>query len=200
MESIRGKQPLSINALTLAARMHRYPYRLIDLGTGDGQFVCHVAKRWPGYFAVGVDACRENLHAISRTAPTNACFVIANVLNLPSDLFHQATHITINFPWGSLLNSLLTGDPVLTKNLGLLTQPGGEIALRLNESALHIAGSTIDEGAELARWVLRNAGFEWKTTRVLGAHELRRVPTSWAKRVAFGGEPRAVAIEGVFRT
>jgi hypothetical protein len=30
---------------------------------------------------------------------------------------------------------------------------------------------------------------------MLGAAELRRMPTSWAKRLAFGRDPRAIRIE-----
>jgi 16S rRNA (adenine(1408)-N(1))-methyltransferase len=199
MESIRGKQPLSIDAPILLAQMHRYPHRLFDLGTGDGRFVRHVAECWPGYFSLGIDACRENLHAASRTAPANACFVIANVLALPSALFGQATHITINFPWGSLLEGLLAGDPALMHNLVALGLPGSKIELRLNGGALGSAGWTLEEGVARVVGKLRDAGFVIKRGEPLNADDLHRLPTTWAKRLAFGRDPHAISIRGVLQ-
>src|SRR5262245_60784794 len=71
MESLQGGRALEIDAHALAARLAGYADVLIDLGTGDGRFVRHVAVSCPTTFAIGIDACRENLRPQARRAPPN---------------------------------------------------------------------------------------------------------------------------------
>ena len=66
MECIRGKTSAEIG---LAPGVAGYGDVLIDVGTGDGRYVLHVARTRPTWFAVGVDACRDNRRVASRKAP-----------------------------------------------------------------------------------------------------------------------------------
>ena len=93
MEIIRGKKTSFLP--TLVDHAAGYDAVHIDLGTGDGRFVQHVAQTRPNTLVIGLDAARENLHEVSRRAPANALFVIANALALPCELDGWATHITI---------------------------------------------------------------------------------------------------------
>ena len=99
MEYIRGKTSAEIDADGLAARVAGYDDVLIDVGTGDGRYVLHVARTQPTCFAIGVDACWNNLRRASRKAPPNALYVIANALALPAELGGMASKVTINFSW-----------------------------------------------------------------------------------------------------
>src|SRR5262245_22081433 len=101
METLCGRQTLHVAASTLLERERSYPDCLVDIGTGDGRFVQHAAQHWPGFFALGIDACRENLRLASRLAGANAAYIIANAYALPDELQHCATYLTVNFPWGS---------------------------------------------------------------------------------------------------
>src|SRR5262245_46894690 len=84
MECIQGRSALQLDALTLARRLDGYRDILVDLGTGDGQFVRHMAEACPARFAIGIDACRENLRLASRRAPPNALYLIASAQDLKS--------------------------------------------------------------------------------------------------------------------
>jgi methylase of polypeptide subunit release factors len=173
---------------------------LIDLGTGDGRFVLHAARQDPASFAIGVDASRENLRAASRTAPANALFAIANVVmpgcELFSELRGRAARVTINFPWGSLRDALLTGDAILLDGLRTLMAPGAQIEVRLNASALAEAGWELHAGGEQVAEVLASAGLRVRSPQVLAAQHLRELPSSWSKRLAYGRSPEAVFIQG----
>ena len=147
----------------------------------------HVAS-----FVIGIDACRENLRASSRRAPDNALFLIANALALPPDLADIATHLTVNFPWGTLLTGLLDGDAGLLSGLARFARPGATLELRLNGDALAEAGWSLDAGGARVRQTLRAAGFSPGVAAILGAAELRALPTTWAHRLAFGRDPRAL--------
>jgi 16S rRNA (adenine(1408)-N(1))-methyltransferase len=192
MESIRGKRSAAIDRASLAARAAEYDHILIDIGTGDGRYVRHVARTCPARFAIGVDACRENLREVSRTAPPNALFVIANALALPDDLAGLATAVTINFPWGSLLTGLLAGHPELLTGLRAIMRPGAELAMRLNESALAEADWPLADGGAQVRRVLQDGGFAVEPPLPMDAAALRACPTSWARRLATGRDPQAL--------
>jgi len=197
VESIQGTHALDIDAQTLAARLTGYASVLIDLGAGDGRFVRHIATSCPATFAIGVDACRENLRDSSRRAPPNALYLIANALALPPALDSLATRLTVNFPWGSLLEALLVGDPAFLARLVGLARPGARVEVRLNAGALAEAGWALTEGGRRVRQVLQAGGFDLQPAIALGPRELRACPTTWARRLAFGRDPRALELRGV---
>lgn len=189
MEGICGKRASIIDAATLAAQIAGYREILIDIGTGDGRYVRHVARENPAWLAIGIDACRENLRGISRDAPRNALFVIANALTLPGELRGVATRITINFPWGSLLAALLDGHPAFRDGLVTLARPGATLEIRLNRGALAEAGYPLEAGAMWIAQVLRVWGFDGGRAAMLDADALRLYPTTWARRLAYGCDP-----------
>jgi hypothetical protein len=196
VESIWGKHAVQIDADALARRLAGCDAVALDLGTGDGRYVRHLAQTQPTWFVVGIDACRENLHQCSRTAPANALYLIANALALPRELDGLATRLTINFPWGSLLLGLLDEATGFPERLAALAQPGALIEVRLNAGALAEVGWPLDAGAARIRRALGAAGFDVRPPVALGPMELRACPTTWARRLAFGRDPRAVELRG----
>lgn len=194
MERIWGKQSLEMDPTALAARVASYREVLIDLGTGDGRYVRHMTTTCPTRFGIGVDACRENLRDASRRAPENALYLIANALALPEELAGLATQITINFPWGSLLYGLLQDDPALLCGLHAISRPGSTLEVRLNAGALAEVGWELESGAARVQAVLRDAGFQVAQVTALNAAALRCCPTSWAKQLAFGRDPRGLQL------
>ena len=197
MESIRGKHAMRVEATTLAQRSAGYAAVLIDLGTGDGRFVSHIATRRPDMLAIGIDLCAANVREASRRAPANALYLIASAHALPDALQGLATFLTINFPWGDLLTGLLAAGAGGAGELAALTRPGGQIEIRLNGGALATAGWTLSAaGTQVAR-NLRGAGFHIEPPQRLDAAALRAYPTTWAHRLAFGRDPCALYLRGV---
>lgn len=199
MEIIQGKRRAELDASALASRLADYDRVLVDLGTGDGRFVRQHALAHPGTFAIGVDSCREPLRDASRRAPANALYLIASAEALPRELAGLADHITISFPWGSLQRGLLTGDPALLASLTTLAHPGALLELRLNGGALAEQGWSLDEGAARVLHHLCGAGFAMRPPVTLGAADLRACPTTWAHRLAFGRDPHAIYLAGIYR-
>ncbi len=178
MECIRGKTSAEIDADQLTAGVAGYGDVLIDVGTGDGRYVLHVARSWPTWFVIGVDACRDNLRRTSRKAPPNALYVIANALALPRELGGMASKVTINFPWGSLLKGLLDGEPMLLEGLLAIARPGAALEIRLNAGALAESGYTLEDGSARVRRALQGGGFFVGDLLWLGARELRQCHTT----------------------
>jgi 16S rRNA (adenine(1408)-N(1))-methyltransferase len=192
MEGIRGKHSYTLDAALLAERLAVYSEVLIDIGAGDGRYVRHAARTCPTQLAIGVDTCRENLRASSREAPGNALYIIADGRALPSELYGTATRVTINFPWGSLLAGLLDGDSGLLAGLAAVSRPGAAIELRLNAGALAEAGWALEAGARRIRDALYAGGFAVGHAAALDTCTLRAFPSTWARRLAFGRDPRAL--------
>ena len=195
MRVVNGRHVRRMDAAEVAAWTAGYRQTTVDLGAGDGRFVRYLASRHPRFGAIGVDLCEANFKIASRQAAGNALFVVADALALPDELSRVATRVTINFPWGSLLRGLLTGHPGLLAGLGAVGSGGTTIEIRLNAGALAEAGWGLEAGGERVTAVLRDAGVKVGATRALGPADLRRWPTTWAKRLAFGRDPRAVRID-----
>lgn len=199
MEIIQGKRRLFIGDSAFLDRLQAYEALRLDIGTGDGRYVQHLAQRYPRQLAIGIDACRENLRVASRCAPTNALFIIANAEAMPQTLSGCAHTISINFPWGSLLRGLLNGDSPLLANLERVAHLGAEWQVRLNGGALAEIGWSLTEGARQARAVLGAGGFITEAEAPLSSADLTRLPTTWAKRLAHGRDPRAIYLRGTKR-
>ena len=194
METIRGRRSHDLDLIELTKRRAAYANILIDIGTGDGHFVRCMAEKQKDRFFIGVDACRENLRVNSRVKLPNALFVIASAQALPSELNGLASHITINFPWGSLLESLLKDDVCLINGLLFITHPCASMDILLNGEALSTAGWTLEAGADQVERVLNGVGWRTTSRACQDAQALRSIPTTWAKRLAFGRDPRAIRL------
>jgi hypothetical protein len=196
METIRGRTSLDLDLTELRARLADYNRIILDLGTGDGKFAFRHADTFLHHFVIGVDPCRENLREYSSAGLPNLLFIIASAQSLPHELNGLVSHITINFPWGSLLESLLTGDPLLMQGLERIAQPPASLDVRLNAGALAEAGWTLEDGAEQNRNNLIHAGWQVGKPMLMDSRTLRNFPSTWAKRLAFGRDPRAIQLSG----
>ena len=194
METIRGRQSHEMNANELNQLLAGYENILLDLGTGDGRFVCKSAEHNQKTFFIGIDSCRENLRVYSRKKLPNALFIIANAQSLPPELSGLASRVSVNFPWGSLLQSLLDDDACLLNGLLRVTRPCAAMDIHLNADALTSAGYELEAGANQIECVLSESGWRIKSRACLNADDLRQIPTSWAKRLAFGRDPRAIRL------
>jgi 16S rRNA (adenine(1408)-N(1))-methyltransferase len=146
---------------------------------------------------IGIDTCRENLHQVSRKALPNALYLIANAEALPAELSGLASHITVNFPWGSLLMGLFNGGSKIIKNLRMIAQPGATLEIVLNNSALQKEGLSLEQGGAMVQQALQMGGFDVKPPVTLDAQALRHYPTTWAKRMGYGRDPHALAISAI---
>ena len=174
--------------------MVNYDRVLLDLGTGDGRYVRILADKHPDWFVIGIDACRENLREYSQSKSQNTLFLIATAQNLPKELNGLISHITINFPWGSLLESLLDGDPLLLHGLEMILNSAASIDVRLNAGALEEAGTKLEVGVEKIYNNLLQAGWHVKPPVTMDTNALQNFPSTWAKRLAFGRDPRAMLL------
>jgi len=195
LDTIHGKHTRTLDAAGFHALASRYDNVLLDLGAGDGRYTLHTARRRPDCLSIGLDACADGMRKTSRTAPPNALYIVANALVLPEELANTASHMTINFPWGSLLTALLGADPALAVGLRAVICQSATMEIRLNLGALAQIGCSPEAAPDLVRQALWNGGFSGLRTCGLSAAELRACPTTWAKRLAYGRDPRGLLLQ-----
>jgi hypothetical protein len=122
----------------------------------------------------------------------NALFIEASVEDLPRELEGLAEIIQIQFPWGSLLHSVATGDTKILSNLNRISQNNAlmKVIISLDpvrDSAelkrLAIPAFDLDYVRDVLVHKYKNAGFEIVEAKVMSAHEYSTLHSSWAKRI-----------------
>jgi SAM-dependent methyltransferase len=196
METIRGRMSHILDLNGLKARLTNDQRVLLDLGTGDGRYVHALADRNPDWFIIGVDTCRENLEDHSRAKAPNMLFLIASAQDLPHELNGLVSHITINFPWGSLLQSLLAGDASLLNGLSCIARHEASIEILLNGGAMTENGVDLECGAIRIQQNLWDAGWRIAGPYPIAISALQKYPSTWARRLAHGRDPRVMALRG----
>lgn len=196
METIQGRRSLELDLKGFNERRAGCHRIIIDIGTGDGRYVHTLAENNPRWFVIGLDSCRENLRKYSNRKLRNMLFIIASAQEIPVDLTGLVSHVTINFPWGSLLKSLLSGDSKLFCGIESISASVASFDIRLNSGALAEAGWELARGAAQIYNTILGSGWVAEPPAMMDAGALRDFPSSWAKRLAFGRDPHAIELKG----
>ncbi len=113
---------------------------------------------------------------------------------MPQELTGLASGIALNFPWGSLLEGLLSADPALFQALERAAGRRASLEVRLNAGALAEAGITLQAGADQIHSNLLRSGWMASSPRLMEIPAMRTFPSTWARRLAHGRDPRALEI------
>ena len=178
----------------------------VDFGTGDGAFVRSTAAQHPGQLVIGVDAVAENLRAAARKLAAkpargglpNALLGRLALADAPGALEGLADRLTVLLPWGALLAAVARPEADGLAALRAICREGAAVRFvfgygteadgtRVKELALPAIDDDGGLGALCAQY--RAAGFAVRA-RGVGISEIRALPTTWAKRLAFSGRER----------
>ncbi len=186
---------------------------VIDLGTGDGRFVLRTARERPQSLVVGIDPVQDAMAGVARRASAkpvrggvpNALFLVASAEALPATLSSKASMVTVNFPWGSLLRTLVQPDPGGLRAVVGLLEPGGRLIALLNASVT----DDRDYGERLGLPPLEDAHIDqrlvpgWQESGLDGVTWQRLEPddepphhTTWGRRLVRGSSRSTIVVEG----
>jgi 16S rRNA (adenine(1408)-N(1))-methyltransferase len=214
MRIVIGKKVEEQTDREFAAQRAPFPAVLIDIGTGDGRFAYRYASEHPETLVIGLDPVRENMREISAKAArkpsrgglSNCMFVQAAVENLPRELVGIADLLTINYPWGSLLASIVKPESRVISGIVQLAKPGASLTVQLNyspfadESYLERLKLPHFDEEMLVRTVapaLRECG-----VKILSASVFKGPPpewTSWGKKLVAGSDRTTMEIHAIVR-
>ena len=209
----RGKESLPLSDDEFESLAREYDDVVIDVGTGDGRFALRTARERPRSLVIGIDPVQDAMADVARRAAAkparggvaNALFVVASAEALPPGLSSQASLVTVNYPWGSLLRTLALPDPDGMRAVVGLLQSGGRLISLLNASVT----DDRDYGERLGLPALEDAHVEerlvpgWKesgldgvTWHRLGADEEPAHHTTWGRRLVRGSNRSTIVVEG----
>ncbi len=202
---VRGKQIVQIEGEALRRAASRADRVIVDLGTGDGRWIYGLARGHPTWLCIGIDANARQMRGISfragrkpaRGGTGNTWYLYRGVEDLPGPLGRLADEIHIQFPWGSLLKTVIQPDPVVLARIARIGRPRGTVTVQINAGILDdprvIARLGLPRGLRDAPGRLSEgyaaAGIQLIGTSVSrgGAH------TSWKGRLS-GSHPRPVLL------
>ena len=206
MDVCTGKQIHTIGLAEFQALCSGYARVVVDIATGDGQFVYRLAQGHRDWLCIGVDPVQDHLAVYARKiyrkpgkgGLPNVLYVIASVGDLPPELDGRAQALHIHFPWGSLLQALLVGDAGVLANLVRLSAFQASLEMLINTSIfrdpipLAVQGLpelTLGYIDRAMRPRYAEAGIVIVEHRAFSEQETRWVQTTWAKRLAHGKDP-----------
>ena len=113
-----GKELVPLEDDEFESLAREYDDVVIDIGTGDGRFVLRTARDRPQSLVIGIDPVQEAMAGVARRASAkpsrggvpNALFLVASAEALPGALSSKASLVTVNYPWGALLRTLVQPD------------------------------------------------------------------------------------------
>jgi hypothetical protein len=164
------------------------------------------ARACPDELFIGTDASAEGLREASsriarkpvRGGLSNALFGRLPLGEAPGALAGLADFVTVLLPWGDLLRTVARPEPAGLTRLAALLRSTGELRVlfgydaRLDDRALEAWRPpdlrAPDTAAALARGYAE-AGLV-AAVRAVSPEEVRALPTTWAKKLTFGGRPR----------
>lgn len=160
----------------------------VDLGTGDGRYVLDLAAGAPSMLCIGIDPVAEAMAKSSRVASArndkggcpNAVFLRSSLEQLPGPLVAVADELSVNYPWGSLLNSVALADHNGLALLRSVCKSGATVSIYLNYSVLEDAAYSERLGLGRAKELLDSDACE----RLFAAAGLLL-----CKRELFEGDP-----------
>lgn len=189
-----------------------YKKVVVDVGTGNGKFVYDLAVSDPDTLYLGIEPAADNLQEyakkamknLNRKGRSNLLYLISSVEALDPVLAGIADEVTVNFPWGSLLEGVVKGEGLCLSKLRMLAREDGRLRFTFSYSSLHEPGEiarrglpVLDEdyiaGALKERYAA--AGLLLEGFRVLDEKELRSFGTFWAKRLFLGKSRDVYALE-----
>lgn len=176
---------------------------IVDIGTGDGEFVYTIARDNPDRFIIGVDPHHKGLERLSarlykkrsKGGIDNALFVLAGIEALPEELNGIANQVFINFPWSGLLKGIVLVEDSTWINIKRICQKGAFIDILISFEQIDKPEEMTGSGIPVLNQQyiehtmtpkLASKGFKLLETRMLDLRQIRNYPSSWAKKLGYG--------------
>jgi 16S rRNA (adenine(1408)-N(1))-methyltransferase len=207
------KESFPLEGEEFESLVREYEDVVIDVGTGDGRFVLRTARERPQSLVIGIDPVQTAMAEVARRASAkpsrggvaNALFLVASAEALPPALSSRASVVTVNYPWGALLRTLVQPDPDGLRAVVGLLEPGGRLIALLNASVT----DDRDYGERLGLPPLEAAHIDerlvpgWLESGLDGVSWHRLEPdeepahhTTWGRRLVRGSNRSTIVVEG----
>lgn len=186
----------------------------VDIGTGDARYPYAIATDRPQWLVVGLDALDAQMEEIAAKATrkitkggrANLVLLRASAEAMPAELAGVADEVTVQLPWGRLLEGIVTADASVIDGIVSIMAAGAQLSVTLNGEIwidslpnryADLPVPTPAYVAEVVAPAFERAGVAVVEARVLSAREAKSVPTTWARKLGHArAHPTFVYFEG----
>lgn len=201
MKIVKGNKILDFSGEKLKELSSKFRNVAIDLGTGDGNYVYGEALKNPDTLYIGIDPSAKQMQVFSKKALRkkleNILFVIGSIEVFPNDFDIKADKVTVNFPWGSLMEKIVRCEDDTVLFFKKLLKPGGKLEFIFGYSedlepteTSRLELPEINEGYVEQNIIpkFEKSGFKLTGFAQLSHEEIKNTQTTWSKKLAFNKE------------
>ena len=203
MKVLEGNKLIDVSCSEFNEIVQEYRSVIIDIGTGDGEFVYKSARQNPDILYIGIDPVMDAMIPYSVKASKkaskgglrNVLFVVARVEELPDELASTAARIVVSLPWGSLRDGIVKGDEAVLKNICRIARNSTTLDILVCYTDLYeeheierrnLPGLTYDYLNTIVRQRYETFGIDVVKIALWNNEMLKSLMTRWAKRLAYG--------------
>jgi 16S rRNA (adenine(1408)-N(1))-methyltransferase len=192
-----------IGSVEFDNRINGFKSLVIDIGTGEGEFVYRKARQNREAMFIGVDSAAAamlpySIKAAKKTDKgglSNLMYVVANAEALPDTLYGKADKIFINLPWGSLRDGIIKGEPGVLKSINKIAKANASLEICISYCDFYEKQVIKERGlptlsisyiSDKLKYVYNNYGISINKVSVLSNEDLKKMNTKWAKKLGYG--------------
>jgi len=196
---VRGNKTLDISKNDLRELIKDYEKVAVDVGTGDGRYVFKNALNNPGTFYIGIEPSRKQIEIYSkktiRAKTPNVLFILSSLEGIQDELDNIATEITINLPWGTLLQVIAKPEQTQIQTLAKILKSDGilEIIFGYTQETEPSEVTRLGLGTLDLTFIRNNVvpvfeteGLSLSEARLVQKDELKNFESTWSKKLSFG--------------
>lgn len=211
MRILSGSSINNISEIEFENIIKGYQSLIIDIGTGEGDFVYKNAKLNPNNMYIGIDTSADSMKEFSLKSAKkpekgglkNVMYVIGNACDLPDILTCKADKIYINLPWGSLRDGIIKGEHDFLSNIRKISKENATLEIRISycdqyeKQEIHsrqLPELTLAYFNDVIKDIYKNFDIHIKQISVINNEDLKRLDTKWAKKLGFGKQREAYCL------
>lgn len=204
MKIFESNKMKEISSVDFDNRIKGFKSLVIDIGTGEGEFVYRKARQNREAMFIGVDSAAAMLPYSVKSAKKpgkgglcNVMYVVANAEALPDTLYGKADKIFINLPWGSLRDGIVKGEPGVLKSINKIAKADASLDICISYCNFYekqvikereLPALSISYFSEKLKYIYKNYGISINKVSVLSNEDLKKIDTKWAKKLGYGRE------------
>ena len=203
MRILIGKRIKEIDSTEFESVIKGYKSLVIDIGTGEGEFVYKKAKQDKEVMFIGIDTSADFMQQYSvksakkpeKGGLNNVMYVLANADDLPDALLCKADRIFINLPWGSLRDGIIKGDHSFLSSIRKIAKENATLEIYISYSNLYekqeiesrnLPMLTTSYLCNELKVIYKRYGINITQLSVLDNEALKKIETKWAKKLGYG--------------
>lgn len=203
MRILIGKRIEEVDSVEFENLIKGYKSLIIDIGTGEGEFVYKKAKQDKDAMFIGIDTSVDSMQQYSLKSAKkpekgglkNVVYMVANADNLPDDLLCKADKIFINLPWGSLRDGIIKGEHSFLNSIRKIAKENASLEIYISYCNLYekqeiesrsLPTLTDSYLCNELKAIYKRYGINITQVSVLNNEDLKKIETKWAKKLGYG--------------